>query len=90
MQKTISIEVGGKVQGVYYRQSTLQYAIENSLTGTVKNQPNGAVLIVATGTEQQLKGFVEWCKKGPPRAVVSNITVKEEPFKFFINFSVLR
>jgi acylphosphatase len=90
MQQTISIEVTGQVQGVYYRQSALRYALENNLTGTVKNQPDGNVLIVATGTSHQLNDFIEWCKKGPSRAVVTNVTVQEESFKSFADFVIVR
>jgi acylphosphatase len=90
MQKTISIEVSGKVQGVYYRQSTLRYAIENSITGTVTNQSTGSVLIIATGTNEQLNSLIEWCKKGPPKAVVTNVVVKEQAFQLFNTFSISR
>jgi acylphosphatase len=90
MQKTISIKVNGMVQGVYYRQSARQYAMEQHICGTVKNMPDGTVWIVATGSSQQLNDFVEWCKKGPPRAVVSNITLREESFKCFADFSIVR
>jgi acylphosphatase len=90
MQKTISIEVAGKVQGVYYRQSTLQYAAKNQLTGTVKNLSNGNVLIIATGTSEQLDALTSWCKKGPKRAIVTNVTVQEQSFQTFSKFSIIR
>jgi acylphosphatase len=90
MQKTISIEVAGKVQGVYYRQSTLQYATAHQLTGTVKNNPDGNVLIVATGSPEQLEALIDWCKKGPLRAVVTNVLVQEQSFQIFTNFSIIR
>jgi acylphosphatase len=90
MQKTISIEVAGKVQGVYYRQSTLHYAAQNQLTGTVKNLSNGNVSIIASGTSEQLDALISWCKKGPKKAIVNNVTVQEQSFQIFNNFSIVR
>ncbi|HEY1202655.1 MAG TPA: acylphosphatase, partial [Niastella sp.] len=65
MLLTISITVSGLVQGVYYRQSTKEKALELGISGVVKNLPNGDVHILATGTNDQLGQLVEWCKVGP-------------------------
>jgi acylphosphatase len=49
MLQTISITVIGLVQGVYYRQSTKEKALELGISGFVKNLPDGNVRILATG-----------------------------------------
>lgn len=90
MLKTLSITVSGKVQGVYYRQSTKEKAKEFGLTGEVKNLNNGNVLIKATGTPEQLSSFTDWCKKGPPHAVVAGVEINEIPLTDFENFRILR
>jgi acylphosphatase len=73
MLQTISIIVRGKVQGVYYRQSTKEKAIELNVTGIVRNLPDGAVHILASGTDDQLNALIEWCWQGPRRARVTDV-----------------
>jgi acylphosphatase len=90
MQITISITVSGKVQGVYYRQSAKEKELELGLTGQVKNLRDGNVLIIATGNPEVLSSFTEWCKKGPPRAVVTGVEIFELPLKQFEHFSIIR
>ena len=87
---TISITVSGKVQGVYYRQSTRERAAELGITGTVKNLRDGSVHIIATGTKEQLDELKNWCSKGPSRAVVEHIEVKELPLQPFESFRIER
>jgi acylphosphatase len=90
MQHTFSIFVSGKVQGVYYRQSTKEKAVELGLTGQVKNLPDGNVQVIVTGTRDQLTAFTAWCKKGPPRARVDGVEMLELPLKLFDHFSIAR
>ncbi|MFT3824568.1 MAG: acylphosphatase [Chitinophagaceae bacterium] len=90
MLQTFSIIVTGKVQGVYYRQSTKEKALELGLTGIVQNQPDGSVHIMATGTGAQLNQLVAWCKQGPSRAVVTGVQVEVKEPHGFDGFSVLR
>jgi acylphosphatase len=90
MLQTISIKVTGKVQGVFYRQTTKETAIQLGITGEVKNMADGSVHIIATGTEEQLKDLIEWCKKGPKRAVVTNVISEKIPLKPFTSFNILR
>jgi acylphosphatase len=90
MQKTISITVTGIVQGVYYRQSTKAKAIEAGVTGEVRNNGDGSVGVVATGTDNQLNTFIAWCHKGPETAVVSEVKVEDLPLKKFETFRIVR
>jgi acylphosphatase len=87
---TISITISGKVQGVYFRQSTKEKAKELGLTGQVKNLPDGSVHITATGTKEQLDKLEAWCRKGPSRAVVDNIIIKKLPLQQFEQFNIVR
>ena len=90
MNQTISITISGKVQGVYYRQSAKEKARELGLSGQVTNLRDGNVHIVATGTSEQLAAFTDWCKKGPPRAVVAGVEIIEIPLKQFDRFTIER
>jgi acylphosphatase len=87
---TISITVSGKVQGVYYRQSTKEKAIALGITGSVKNLKDGSVYIIATGTKEQLDGLVAWCRQGPSKAKVADVITMDIAFRQFDEFSILR
>lgn len=88
--KTIRIQVRGRVQGVYYRQSTCRTALELGIKGWVKNCPDGSVELLATGTEQQLTALQEWCSRGPVRAVVESMEVQETDLQHFPDFVIAR
>jgi acylphosphatase len=90
MQLTYSITVSGKVQGVFYRQSTKEKAITLSITGSVMNKKNGDVEIIATGSKEKLDELIDWCRQGPPKAVVKNVIVKELPLQSFERFVIQR
>lgn len=88
MSETISIIITGKVQGVFYRQSTKEKAKELNITGTVKNLDNGNVHIIATGTSEQLEKLIDWCWQGPRRATVTAVVRDACPFQPFDRFRI--
>ena len=90
MLQTIRLVISGKVQGVFYRQSTKEKATELGITGTVKNLRDGSVEVTATGTVKQLEQFTQWCNQGPPRAVVTDIVSTPLPLQPFTNFIIIR
>lgn len=71
------IRVKGKVQGVFYRSTAQAKAKELGLSGWVKNEEDGSVLIEAEGEEQKLLKLVDWCKEGPGAAVVNDVEYNE-------------
>ena len=90
MQQTISIIVAGKVQGVFFRQSTKEKALELGLTGKVSNLPDGTVQVVATGSSESLDLLTAWCHHGPPKAIVTAVAVEKLPLEVFDNFMIER
>ena len=70
--KKVTITVHGRVQGVFYRDSTRRMAGGLGLVGTVRNLPDGDVEIVAEGPGDSLEALVQWCRVGPPAAVVED------------------
>ncbi|MEP6464977.1 MAG: acylphosphatase [Parafilimonas sp.] len=84
---TKHIVVKGKVQGVFFRKHTKKVADELNIQGWVKNTYEGHVEIIAHGMEDAMIKLIEWCRQGPPKADVSDITVKDiiadESFKSF-------
>lgn len=90
MQKTVAITVRGKVQGVWFRKYTVDKAQQLQLTGTVRNTADGDVAVVATGTNDQLADFIEWCWMGSPKSKVTSVTVEDMPLMEFEGFEVVR
>ncbi|MFN4235281.1 MAG: acylphosphatase [Bacteroidia bacterium] len=90
INKAYTIQVFGKVQGVYYRQSTRDKAHELDLKGTVQNLEDGSVLIHAEGDEQKIKELIAWCYKGPIMAKVSEVKATEAELKNYTSFEIIR
>lgn len=86
MIKAYSIHVSGKVQGVFFRASTQQKAVELGLTGFVRNEPDGSVYIECEGEEAALEKFKTWCHNGPPSARVNKVDVAEIPVRNLTGF----
>lgn len=76
MKKQIVLKIYGRVQGVFFRDSSQRKARELNLSGWVKNESDGTVAIVAEGGEEKLKKFVEWCKNGSDHTRVEKIDAK--------------
>lgn len=81
--------VYGRVQGVFFRQTTVQEARSLHLTGWVRNEPNGAVRVVAEGNEPSLQQFYSFLHQGPPGAAVTFVEdVWTEATGEYPNFTV--
>ena len=75
-QKRIHLMIRGRVQGVFFRQSSVREARRLGLTGWVKNRPDGAVEVVAEGEEDQVKDFLGWAQHGPSTARVDKVDTR--------------
>lgn len=73
------IMVYGTVQGVFFRQSTVEQARLLGVTGWVRNLPEGTVEIWAEGSSEALEQLVAWAWQGPPAARVSDVYLQEKP-----------
>ncbi len=75
--------IKGKVQGVFYRASAKKQADSMGITGWVKNTDAGHVELLASGSAEDIKAYIEWCKQGPPKAVVTEVAItKKDEVKF--------
>lgn len=72
--------VSGRVQGVFFRAYTRETAMSLNLTGWVKNLYDGRVEALFEGDDTNVQLMLEWCKKGPPHAVVKLVDAVEEPY----------
>lgn len=76
--KRLHATVYGRVQGVGFRYFTLWQASDIGVTGYVRNLPNGAVEVVAEGTQMQLENLLKKLQQGPPAARVERVTARWE------------
>lgn len=89
MIKHVTINLTGKVQGVGFRFSALDIALELGITGTVKNEGRDSVHIEAEGETEKLKEFLRWCQQGPVGAKVQDMKYESsEELKNFTEFNI--
>lgn len=85
----VHLFISGRVQRVYYRQNTMRRALMLGLTGWVMNLPDRRVEAVVEGEEDKVEEFVQWCQKGPPAAIVTEVeAIREKPTGEFRTFSI--
>jgi acylphosphatase len=65
--------VTGRVQGVFFRDSTRRKAEALGLTGYAKNRPDGSVEVLACGPADSLDRLGEWLQEGPGMAAVDSV-----------------
>lgn len=89
--ETKEINVSGLVQGVGFRWTTQMVANELGIKGTVKNNMDGSVTIVAQGEPLKLAQFISRVKSSPtPAGHVDKISVKDlKNQKAFHSFNVV-
>ena len=88
--KTIEAIVSGRVQMVMYRDFVRRKAHGLELIGTVGNKKDGTVRVLAQGSEENLKNFIEVLHKGPFLAHVSRVDVVwREPLSNIVGFKLL-
>jgi acylphosphatase len=87
---SVHLLIKGKVQGVFYRATAKDMAQALDLKGWIKNTGEGDVEVIVTGSDSAIHQFIEWCKKGPPKAVVITVNVTSITEKPFDDFRVAR
>ena len=73
MTSSYRFTVGGRVQGVFFRQSAVNEARKLGLSGWVRNREDGVVEGVAQGGPDALEKFRAWLDHGPPMAEVESV-----------------
>jgi acylphosphatase len=82
------VVVGGRVQGVFFRDSVRRRAEGADVTGWVRNTPEGTVEAVFEGDPAAVEELVEFCRSGPSRAEVNSVDVSEEEPEGLSGFEV--
>jgi len=73
--------VSGRVQGVFFRQNTLNKAKELGVFGWVKNLSDGRLEAVFEGEKKKVEEIVNWAEKGPVSAKVNDVRVEWQEYK---------
>ncbi|MBN1849039.1 MAG: acylphosphatase [Deltaproteobacteria bacterium] len=86
----VRLIIKGRVQGVWFRDSTRRQAIMLGVDGWVKNRTDGNVEAVAEGPEDKVEELVKWCHHGPPHAKVAQVDVVREKWTGeYISFDIV-
>ena len=78
-EERLHARVFGRVQGVFYRASTVDEAERLGLTGWVRNRMDGSVELEAEGPRGALDELLSWARGGPPMASVSRVDAEWLP-----------
>ncbi len=81
--------ITGHVQGVGYRYTTRQKALELGLVGWVLNLPNGQVEAMIEGDRTVVDEMVEWLHREPTGAMVIAVDLQEQQLHNFKSFGIL-
>lgn len=85
--KHYKIKIYGKVQGVYFRESTVKKALELGVKGFVRNEDDGSVYCEAEATKEIIDKFIKWCKSGVELSRVDDVKIIEGKILGFGDFS---
>ena len=87
LQKTRAL-ISGRVQGVFFRDSTREKAEALGLSGWVRNLPDGRVEAVFEGDGDCVGEMISWCEEGPSNADVQNVSTTQEKPEGLTGFEV--
>jgi acylphosphatase len=78
----------GRVQGVFFRDSTRREAERHGVSGWARNRSDGAVEAVFEGSLDAVEAMVEYIRRGPGHAEVSDVEVRSDEPEGLNGFSI--
>ena len=76
MKVRTTVIVRGRVQGVAFRHHASRAAAEHRVTCWVRNLADGSVEACFEGEEGEVQAMVDWCRRGPETAAVTELVEK--------------
>ena len=77
-ERTVTVRIEGRVQGVFFRAWTEQTARSLGLEGWVRNRRDGSVEALFHGHPTVVAAMLKRCADGPPDATVTDVIVTDE------------
>ncbi|MBW1774640.1 MAG: acylphosphatase [Deltaproteobacteria bacterium] len=77
----VRLIIEGRVQGVWFRDSTRRQAVALGVTGWARNRPEGTVEVLAEGSEDRVRKLIAWCHQGPSSARVTQVHENPEAWQ---------
>jgi acylphosphatase len=82
------VVVHGRVQGVFFRDSTRRLGLEHGVSGWVRNTWEGTVEAVFEGPPEAVERLVEFARRGPSGAAVERVEVFDEDEEGLTGFAI--
>jgi acylphosphatase len=74
---TRRLQIRGRVQGVWFRESMRVEAERLGVTGWVRNRMDGSVEAVVQGGREAVDAMTTWARRGPQDAHVTDVDVSD-------------
>ena len=87
--KNLRIHISGKVYKVGFRYFVKQQAIRAGITGTVCYLDNNTLIIEASGNDEALNKFINFCRIGTIGSQIKNITISDSPVTIYRSFEIV-
>jgi len=86
-----AVVITGEVQGVSFRYFTQRVALQQRVSGWVRNLPSGEVEALFEGEETDVRTVLDWCRRGPDAASVDDMRVEMQTYTGeFAGFEIKR
>jgi acylphosphatase len=82
------VVIHGRVQGVFFRDTTRSRAAQRDVSGWVRNNRDGTVEAVFEGEREAVESMLRFAGEGPRGADVERVDVTEEEPEGLSGFSV--
>lgn len=82
------VTVSGRVQGVFFRDSTRERAAAHGVAGWARNMPDGTVEAVLEGEAEAVERVLRFLRSGPSHADVDDVEVRDEEPEGLSGFSI--
>jgi acylphosphatase len=84
----IRVRAHGRVQGVFFRDSVRREAARRGVAGWARNCADGTAEAVFEGPADAVAAMVEFVRRGPGHADVSQVEESSEPLEGLRGFDV--
>jgi acylphosphatase len=83
------VTIHGRVQGVFFRDTTRRMAESRGVAGWVRNNPDGSVEAAFEGPDDAVDAMVRFAREGPQGAFVERVEVAEEDPEGLTGFRIV-